>query len=592
MGANSVQTLKEELMNLEGLHGQDPETGAGVQTDTTYLSEYTNRIFGAPYQLLDNVDRRFPSINKHVGNEYLRNFLLNSPILHIKPGLPKYTGQEEGLLDSIKQVYIDSASGSMSFASALLTEMAGATLFNSGSQLQKRMFGFRETYYQYMQHVNYMCRSMASFLGLTTGKKFPTGTFIGNSEKMTDFKMMEWENYRMLSGTVVASPWDQLQAMGGATIVGAAAGSVGDVIGDLVSGVKRSASDTAKALTELLVGGTSSSDTLGDLGSSLASNASDTVGSMWGDIKGNFKHALSTSISDVMVDKVSSVQFMVEPVQFDENITNVAEDSMIESAIDGITKGIGSEIAFITGSNVDLGMLEGVTDFLGSSLETATTMISGLMENVTGGFVSNLFSGAIRSIKGQKMIYPKIYKSSESSMNYQFTINLYSPYGDPYNYYMNIVVPLMHLIALAAPRMITSNSVASPFLVQAFIPGMCTCQLGMISNMQITKNPSTKHVSVHGFPLDVKVTFTIQELYNALAISPANDPASFLFNETLNDYMSNLAGLMPSVNTYTTQRKIAFENLENYFSSGAILNDVANSMLVKTENFFNPYQGR
>ena len=79
-------------------------------------------------------------------------------------------------------------------------------------------------------------------------------------------------------------------------------------------------------------------------------------------------------------------------------------------------------------------------------------------------------------------------------MNYSFTINLSSPYGDVYNYYMNIVVPLMHLIALAAPRMVSANSVASPFLVQAFIPGMCTCQLGIIQSLSIEKNPSGKRV--------------------------------------------------------------------------------------------------
>ena len=590
--ASMTAVLVSELMQLEGLHGQDPETGAGVHSSTSYLSEYTNRIFGAPYQLLDSVDRRFPSVNEYVGNEYLRNFLLNSPILHIKPGLPKYTGKEEGLLDSIKQVYIDTSSGNMSFASALLEEMASSTIFGKGSQLQKRMFGFRETYYQYMQHVNYMCRSMASFIGLVNNTKFPNGTFTGESASMKPFKTMKWENYRMLSKTTVTTPWDQLQEMGGATLVGAAAGSVGDIIGGLVTGVKKSAKDTAKALTEILIGGSSASDVLGDLGSSLASDAAESAGSMWSDVKGNFSHALSTSITDVAVDKVSSVQFMVEPVQFDETLINNVEDSMIESTIDGVTKGIGSEIAFITGSNVDFGLVEGITDFLGNTLESAATMIQGLVKPVVGGFASNLFSGALRSIKGQKMIYPKIYKSSESTMNYQFTINLNSPYGDPYNYYMNIVVPLMHLIALAAPRMITSNSIASPFLVQAFIPGMCTCQLGIIQQMNISKNPSTKHVSVHGFPLDVKVTFTIQELYNALSISPANDPASFLFNETLNDYMSNLAGLMPSVDTYTEQRKIMFQNLQNYFESSEYLNDIANNLLTKVENTFNPFQGR
>ena len=133
---------------------------------------------------------------------------------------------------------------------------------------------------------------------------------------------------------------------------------------------------------------------------------------------------------------------------------------------------------------------------------------------------------------------------------------------------MNIVVPLMHLIALAAPRMVTSNTVSSPFLVQTYIPGMATCQLGIISNMSIVKNPDYKSVTVNGFPSTIKVTFQVKELYNAMSISPANDPASFMFNETLNDYMANMAGLIPSIDTFAKQRAAAFQNLEQYFESG------------------------
>ena len=110
--------------------------------------------------------------------------------------------------------------------------------------------------------------------------------------------------------------------------------------------------------------------------------------------------------------------------------------------------------------------------------------------------------------------------------------------------------------------------------------------------MTITKNKNANHVSVNGFPLDIKVTFTIQELYNAMSISPGNDPASFLFNETLNDYMANLAGLIPSVDTYTKQRKASFQALEYYLSSGEWINDVASPIVDKIEDIANPFLGR
>lgn len=564
-----INDLAKELSALEGLHGQHPETGANIGSGNSYLSQYTNRVFGAPYQLLDSVDARFSSVNKNLGNEYLKNFMLNSPILHIKPGLPKYTGGTDAnsISQGIKNIYMDTTQGGMSLASSLINQLASATVFGGGSKLQKRMFGFRECYYDYMQHVNYMCRSMATFLNLTSSNTgMPDGTFASGTGSNTfhKFSSMKWENYRMMGDSKVLTPWEYLKSLGDSTAIGAVSETLSQGVGGFLSVINPFTGDSLD-------------DLLGE--------AANSISDAW-------EFASSTHLSDRMADKICSVEFMVEPIQFSESLSNTTEPSVIESTIDAIGSGVGQELAFMTNSNVDFGMLEGVTDVLGNTLDSAMGMLGGLVENTAGGFVSNLFNGAVNSIKGQKMIYPEIYKTSSSHMDYQFSITLSSPYGDVYNYYMNIVVPLMHLIALASPRMVTSNTITSPYLVQSYIPGMCSCQLGIIESMNITKNPSTKHVSVNGFPLTVKVEFTIKELYNAMSISPANDPASFLFNETLNDYMANLAGLAPSVDTYTKQRQNAFKNMNDYIKNGDWANDLANRFVTKVEDMYNPFIAR
>lgn len=554
-----MSTLSEELKRLEGILHQNPETGAKGQD--SYLSEYTNRVFGSPFQLLDSVDKRFDDVNKHVGNEFLRNFILNSPILHIRPGMPKYTGGSDptSLSNNIRNLYMDVTSGNMSFAESLISGLASSTIFNVGKKLQRRMFGFRETYYDYMQHVNYMCRSEAVFLNLVSGSnddRYPTGTFVsGGDNKFEEFTTLKWENYRMLQSSTTKTPWEYLKTLNEATAL--------NVLGHF-------AMFPIQGPIELLMG-KSLSDT------SLANS---------------FFTATETTVTGTIQDKITSVEFMVEPVQFEETLTNNTKNSVIEDAVDGIKNGVGNEIAFITNSNADSGMLEGVLDFLGSTTEGIATSLAGITQGATGGFMTNLFTGAIQSVKGQKMIYPKIYESSNSESNYQFTVTLTTPYGDVYNYYMNIVVPLMHLVALAAPRLVSSNSVASPYLVQAYIPGQCTVHLGIISNMVISKNPDGNHVSVNGFPLTVKVTFTITELYNSMSISPGNDPSSFLFNETLNDYMANLAGLIPSIDTYTKQRKVMLQNLATYIQNGEFVNDIAGAIVDKIEDVANPFLGR
>ena len=164
---------------------------------------------------------------------------------------------------------------------------------------------------------------------------------------------------------------------------------------------------------------------------------------------------------------------------------------------------------------------------------------------------------------------------------------------------MNIVVPLMHLIALAVPRLVTSNSSTCPYLVQCFIPGMCTVNLGIIQSMNITKNPTGKHVSVKGFPLSVDVEITVKELYQAMAISPANDPSSFLWNDTLNDYMANLAGLTPCLDVFRIQRDAALKSATDYFTNSEsgggnaeFLNELATGMIESIEDQTNPFLGR
>lgn len=553
-----------EYSAYEGLNGQNPDTGAGLNSGQSFTSEYTNRLFGAPFQLLKSVDARYDNINPYVGNEYLRNFLLNSPILHIKPGMPKYTGGKDpnNVWEALKNAYFAGAAGGSAVAD-LIQSLAAGTIFSAGAGLQRRMYGFRETYYDYMQHVNYMCRSVAIFLNLTNDQSatLPTGIHTGSGDTWEDFSQIEWANYRMIHSSDYKSPLDMLKEMGMATTIGTLPADIYALFGGL-SGLLDPSSSQSQQLSSLY----------------------DSIEQ----IAANIDHAQNTSIADVLSNKITTVQFMVEPVAFEELYTNETAPSMIESAIDQVSE-IGAEIGWITNSSVDTGVIGALTEFLGNVGATTADFIKDVSAPITGGFVGNLFSGAIQSLKGQKMIYPDIYKSSKSTMDYQFSITLTSPYGDVYNYYTNIVVPLCHLIALAAPRMVTSNTVASPFLVQAYMPGMCTCNLGIISSMTVTKNPDQYHVSINGFPLTVKVQFTIKELYNAMAISPLDDPSSFLFNESLNDYLANLAGLVPSLDTYAAQRQAMFKNLEEYFTSGAIGNDLADVLLSSVEDTIFPF---
>ena len=589
--ADITHALKSELRSLEGMHRQNPETGGGLNEDGSYLNQYTNRLFGAPFQLLNSVDRRFSEINMHLGNQYLRNFMLNSPILHIRPGSPKYTGKEENFNDLLREVYMAAADSDSDTAAGAMTSLMKSTAYSIGNKLQRRMFGFKETYTRYIRYVNYMCRSMAAFLALTGDEENqPNGAPSNKDRGLQPFSKFDWATYRWLTSTQYQLPADYFVSLLGSTYTGETLITVGRWIAAGYNIAQTVFGTVIQTVDEGIQDGDSLESMFAKSADTIQQESAKIIDQAVKDTQDGYQYAKDNTMLDAMKNKVTQVLFMIEPGSFTETLENTIANSQIEQMLSGITDGIGNEIAFMTNSNIDVGVIKGLADQLGNTATGMVNFVNSLVEPVAGGWTGNLFHGAVNAIKGQRMIYPKIYQGSSSRMSYNFTINLRSPYGDVYNYYMNIVVPLMHLIALTAPRMLSSNSITSPFIVQAFVPGMCTCDMGIVTNLTITKNPETNRVSVNGFPLDVQVKLTIEELYNSLSISPSNDPASFLFNETLNDYMANLGGLQPTDDTWTKQRVGSMNALAAYWdkSSGELIQDIAEELVDGIENMIKP----
>lgn len=315
-----------------------------------------------------------------------------------------------------------------------------------------------------------------------------------------------------------------------------------------------------------------------------ASNILELFGGSMGSIGNGFKgiFAMYGDVRARLEERTQSVEFMVEPVSPDEQFTNQTGASQIKQGLDQAA-GIGSEVAFIT-------QTEAIQDgAFGKAMEGALGLgkgifsaLNGLISNIPlgGSFIHNLVSGAIGAITGNRYIFPDIYQNSSSSASYNFKVNLISPYGDIYNYYMNIVVPLIHLYCLAWPRLVTANSSNCPFIVKAFIPGLMTCEMGIIDSMRVQKNSEGNRVSVNGFPLSVTVEFSIHELYHHNAISPWDDPLSVLNNECLLDYLSNMAGIHPTfarkqilaaslVNVLDLQTNLGLM-IQNYFSDALL----------------------
>lgn len=174
------------------------------------------------------------------------------------------------------------------------------------------------------------------------------------------------------------------------------------------------------------------------------------------------------------------------------------------------------------------------------------------------GLKMTILSGLSSIMRGGKMLFPDIWSDSQFSRSYSINIRLVSPDSDQLSLYLNIIVPILHLICLASPRSLATNTYTAPFLVRAYYKGFMNVNMGIITSMNITKG-NTGSWTYEGIPTEVEISLDIKDLWsNMLMMSSeygdkdsngvvrkvaANIGLDILANTTLMDYIANLCGV-------------------------------------------------
>jgi hypothetical protein len=288
---------------------------------------------------------------------------------------------------------------------------------------------------------------------------------------------------------------------------------------------------------------------------------------------------LTTSINNMKGDTNQYVSFMVTPVSENETYQNQVNDSQIYSSVINQGIGIGNEIAFITNTS-QTGISDAVVNIASGAVSAAEKVMSAL--GGVGRFTAAIAGSMARSFTGDHTIYPKIFQQHTSASGMTLNIKLRASRGDAYSYLTEILVPMFFLLAMALPKMSQHSSAAYCFppLIQCSIPGVWGTRLGMVESLDIQKNPDGNDYSINGYPLAVNVSVKIVDLYQCLVTSPMNDPALFLNNHTMFDYIAQCCGvdkyrvngsirMVTKIALAASWSKNAFMHLGN-----AMLNDV------------------
>lgn len=241
----------------------------------------------------------------------------------------------------------------------------------------------------------------------------------------------------------------------------------------------------------------------------------------------------------------SAIPFYINSdTSFQDTMNNETTESMLASTVNGLSDKA-RELQFLLGtsSSVLLEGLDGVQSTLESSRQELMNMVGKFGRNG-----NNIFGTLVNSVKtvvsGGRLIFPNIWSNSSFSKSYNINIRLTTPDFDVRSWYLNIYVPLCHLISLMLPRGDHPNGYTAPFLVKAFYKGMFNIDMGIITDMSINKGKEGGWTK-DGLPTIVDVSFTIQDLYSTLSMTNSKDMyiGKTMKNIAEMDYLSNLCGV-------------------------------------------------
>ena len=273
--------------------------------------------------------------------------------------------------------------------------------------------------------------------------------------------------------------------------------------------------------------------------------------------KYRWQDAGSQNISSAMCYKGGCAWYLNTDSQVSESWSNETAKPSIADKINGISDKV-RELQFLVGGAFGTSVFgnnvgEKKKEDKEKDKEAAkeANKASGFLDGVIGtspSVIGSICNAMGDVVAGAKMVFPELWSDSSFSKDYSISIKLISPDADNLSVYLTIIVPLIHLLGLVAPHSLSSASTySSPFLIRAFYRGFFNINMGIITNMSVSKGGEGKW-AYSGMPVEVDVNITIKDLYDQMSMM-INESGGFdtdftvLSNTNMMDYLSNMCGI-------------------------------------------------
>lgn len=248
-----------------------------------------------------------------------------------------------------------------------------------------------------------------------------------------------------------------------------------------------------------------------------------------------------------------------------ESIDNSTASSSLASTVSEATA-LSREIQFLAGPFAGVRIADLTEN--NEAFQKSKAKVKQIADKYMGGGrlynnIGELFSSVA---KGGKILFPELWDDSTFTKNYSINLKLRTPDMDVISWYLNICVPLMHILSLAAPHYMSPNGYSAPFLVRAYYKGIFNCDMGIITGLDISKGKEGAW-TLDGLPSEVDVSITLKDLYGAFSISKDAN-WKFFTNTALIDYLCNTCGVNINkmetarlVEAYTTWKQNQFKDI-------------------------------
>lgn len=465
------------------------------------------RLFGVPFQFIDTTDiRPTGGSDSELGIFFQNSIMAEAPVLSLLPGRPDYLAN---LTDEGKKDLTESLLSMVNSSTSAVGE-AVKNMVNA-KELDIKYFEFLPQHTQYMQYVDLLCRMGAIYMGL--GNSPVPGT-------TTPYGKYNWKNYTLANVFANRSS---------------------------VSFVTDAESVIDKTGTELKEFIRTTIDNDG--------NESQSV------------QELQKIVEPYNMEPYYIDFFITPSISFNESFSNSTTESMLSSAI-GKASNFQKEFMFLLAAS---GYRSSSTLDDSDDLTEAWRAEAEKLIGSKGGskLIERLVTGATSVISGSNIVFPEVWNDSNFDRGYQFEIKLSTPYGTRESIFLEILVPMFHLLALTLPCQSTVNSYSAPFVVRSVLPGFFSSEMGIVQDLTINKGGSGDSWTVDGFPTEVTINLTIKDLYNSMAMSKLSpDPLdihNFIWNSGLVDYVGTQCGLNMKKSEYAKKIEVLKMFVENIY---------------------------